>query len=96
MSNLYYRRDIHKTIEGLLYGLFVYQYLLDTNTFGLLIRCLVQDQLLSLKSKAPTLRIALYTVFAITFLAFLRHLYAPDRYAVIIDFVGNGKDFDPH
>ncbi|KAF9957966.1 hypothetical protein BGZ72_001073 [Mortierella alpina] len=89
MSNLYYRKDIHKSIEGLLYGLFVYQYLLDTSTFGLVIRCLVQDQLLSLKSKAPTLRVALYTVFVIVFLAFLRHLHPPDRYAVIIDFIGN-------
>ncbi|KAF9575099.1 hypothetical protein EC968_004324 [Mortierella alpina] len=89
MSNLYYRKDIHKSIEGLLYGLFVYQYLLDTSTFGLAIRCLVQDQLLSLKSKAPTLRVALYTIFAIVLLAFLRHLHPPDRYAVIIDFIGN-------
>ncbi|CAO3571328.1 unnamed protein product [Mortierella alpina] len=89
MSNLYYRKDIHKSIEGLLYGLFVYQYLLDTSTFGLVIRCLVQDQLLSQKSKAPTLRVALYTIFAIVLLAFLRHLHPPDRYAVIIDFIGN-------
>ncbi|KAF9990609.1 hypothetical protein BGZ75_000807 [Mortierella antarctica] len=89
MSNLYYRKDIHKSIEGLLYGLFVYQYLLDTSTFGLVIRCLVQDQLLSLKSKAPTLRVALYTIFAVVLLAFLRHLHPPDRYAVIIDFIGN-------
>ncbi|KAF9955475.1 Platinum sensitivity protein, partial [Mortierella alpina] len=94
MSNLYYRKDIHKSIEGLLYGLFVYQYLLDTSTFGLVIRCLVQDQLLSLKSKAPTLRVALYTIFAIVLLAFLRHLHPPDRYAVIIDFIGNADQDD--
>ncbi|KAG0250193.1 hypothetical protein BG011_008578 [Mortierella polycephala] len=89
MSNLYYKKDIHKSIEGLLYSLFVYQYLLDTSTIGLLARCLVQDQLLSLKSKAPTLRIAIYIIIATALLAFLRHLHAPERYAVIIDFIGN-------
>lgn len=43
MSNLYFKKDVHKSLEGLLYGLYVYQYLLDTSTFGLLLRCLVQE-----------------------------------------------------
>ncbi|KAG0051743.1 hypothetical protein BGZ83_003361 [Gryganskiella cystojenkinii] len=81
MSNLYYKKDAHKSIEGLLYALFVYNYLLDTSTFGLLLRCLVQDD--------TTLRIALYAIVATSFLAFLRHLHAPSKYAVIIDFIGN-------
>jgi len=50
MSNIYYRKDAHKSIEGLLYALFVYAYLLDTSTFGLLLRCLVQDVSSSWKS----------------------------------------------
>ncbi|KAF9147212.1 hypothetical protein BG015_011171 [Linnemannia schmuckeri] len=105
MSNLYFKKDVHKSIESLLYGLYVYEYLLDTSTFGLLIRCLVQEvsslslrkslgiqqQLISIKSKAPTLRVALYAVVAAAFLAFLRHLRPPERYAVIIDFVGNAS-----
>ncbi|KAG0274349.1 hypothetical protein BGZ95_009883 [Linnemannia exigua] len=89
MSNLYFKKDVHKSIEGLLYGLYVYQYLLDTSTFGLLLRCLVQEQLISIKSKAPTLRVALYAVVAAAFLAFLRHLHPPDRFGVIIDFIGS-------
>ncbi|KAF9133013.1 Platinum sensitivity protein [Mortierella sp. 14UC] len=89
MSNLYFKKDVHKSIEGLLYGLYVYQYLLDTSTFGLLLRCLVQEQLVSVKSKAPTLRVALYAVVAAAFLAFIRHLHPPERFGVIIDFIGN-------
>ncbi|KAF9108016.1 hypothetical protein BGX27_008507 [Mortierella sp. AM989] len=89
MSNQYYKKDIHKSIEGLLYGFYVYQYLLDTSTFGLILRYIVQDQILSLKTKAPTLRVALYAVIATTFLSFLRHLHSPDRYSIIIDFIGN-------
>ncbi|KAK3831440.1 MAG: hypothetical protein JOS17DRAFT_745364 [Linnemannia elongata] len=91
MSNLYFKKDVHKSLEGLLYGLYVYQYLLDTSTFGLLLRCLVQEQLISIKSKAPTLRVALYVVIAAAFLAFVRHLRPPERYAVIIDFIGNAS-----
>ncbi|KAG0284180.1 hypothetical protein BGZ96_011459 [Linnemannia gamsii] len=91
MSNLYFKKDVHKSIEGLLYGLYVYQYLLDTSTFGLLLRCLVQEQLISIKSKAPTLRVALYALVAAAFLAFLRHLRPPERYAVIIDFIGSAS-----
>ncbi|KAG0060041.1 hypothetical protein BGZ89_012592 [Linnemannia elongata] len=91
MSNIYFKKDVHKSIEGLLYGLYVYQYLLDTSTFGLLLRCLVQEQLISIKSKAPTLRVALYAVIAAAFLAFIRHLRPPERYAVIIDFIGNAS-----
>ncbi|KAF9308868.1 hypothetical protein BG003_010500 [Podila horticola] len=90
MTNIYYIKDIHKSIEALLYGLYVYQYLLDTSTFGLIIRSVLQDRLLSLKSMAPTLRVAIYSIIAVAFLAFLRHLHVPDRYAVIIDFIGNG------
>ncbi|KAF9914205.1 hypothetical protein BX616_008762 [Lobosporangium transversale] len=89
MANQYYRKDIHKSIDKLLYGLYVYQYLLDTSTLGLLLRCLLQDQILSLKTKTPTLRVALYIVFATAFLAILRHLDPPGRYGVIIDFIGN-------
>ncbi|KAF9217410.1 hypothetical protein BGZ59_004496 [Podila verticillata] len=89
MTNTYYVKDIHKSIEALLYGLYVYQYLLDTSTFGLIIRSVLQDRLLSLKTMAPTLRVAIYSIIAVAFLAFLRHLHAPDRYAVIIDFIGN-------
>ncbi|KAF9924851.1 hypothetical protein FBU30_005254 [Linnemannia zychae] len=91
MSNLFFKKDVHKSIEALLYGLYVYQYLLDTSTFGLLLRCLVQEQIISIKSKAPTLRLALYIVIAAAFLAFLRHLHPPERYAVIIDFIGNAS-----
>lgn len=40
---------------------------------------------------APTLRVAIYSIIAVAFLAFLRHLHVPDRYAVIIDFIGNGN-----
>lgn len=43
MTNIYYVKDIHKSIEALLYGLYVYQYLLDTSTFGLIIRSVLQD-----------------------------------------------------
>ncbi|KAI8600483.1 hypothetical protein EDD21DRAFT_131971 [Dissophora ornata] len=89
MPSQYYKKDIFKSIEGLLYGLYVYQYLLDTSTFGLLIRAVVQDQFLSPKTKAPTLRIALYTIFATTFLALFRHQRTPDHFAVVIDFIGN-------
>ncbi|GJJ73843.1 hypothetical protein EMPS_06201 [Entomortierella parvispora] len=89
MSSIYYRKDAHKSIEGLLYALFVYSYLLDTSTFGLLLRCLVQDQLLSVKSKDTTLRIAVYAIFATSLLAFIRHLHVPSKYAIIIDFIGN-------
>ncbi|KAG0369243.1 hypothetical protein BGX24_002492 [Mortierella sp. AD032] len=89
MSNLYFKKDVHKSIEALLYGLYVYQYLLDTSTFGLLLRCLVQEQVISIKSKAPTLRVALYAVVAAAFLAFLRHLQPPERFGVIIDFIGS-------
>ncbi|KAF9540511.1 hypothetical protein EC957_004037 [Mortierella hygrophila] len=32
MSNLYFKKDVHKSIEGLLYGLYVYQYFLDTTS----------------------------------------------------------------
>ncbi|KAF9361682.1 hypothetical protein BGX34_007002 [Mortierella sp. NVP85] len=76
-------------MEALLNGLYVYQYLLDTSTFGLILRILVQDQFVSLKSSAATLRIAMYGIFFSNFLAILRHLQAPSRYAVIIDFIGN-------
>ncbi|KAG0026888.1 hypothetical protein BGZ82_009233 [Podila clonocystis] len=89
MTNIYYIKDIHKSIEALLYGLYVYQYLLDTSTFGLIIRSVLQDRLLSLKSMAPTLRVTIYSIIAVAFLALLRHFHAPDRYAVIIDFIGN-------
>ncbi|KAF9356372.1 hypothetical protein BGX26_005362 [Mortierella sp. AD094] len=43
MANQYYKKDIHKSIEGLLTGLYVYQYLLDTSTSGLILRYIVQD-----------------------------------------------------
>ncbi|KAI1319526.1 hypothetical protein EDD11_003796 [Mortierella claussenii] len=89
MASQFFQKDIHKSIEGLLYGLYVYQYLLDTSTLGLLVRCLIQEQILSLKTKAPTLRIALYVVFATALMSLLRHLDTPARYAVIIDFIGN-------
>ncbi|KAG0004711.1 hypothetical protein BGZ80_010093 [Entomortierella chlamydospora] len=89
MANQYYKKDIHKSIEGLLTGLYVYEYLLDTSTSGVILRYIVQDQILSLKTKAPTLRFALYVVLGTAFLGFIRHLYSPDRYAVVIDFIGN-------
>ncbi|KAK3828831.1 MAG: hypothetical protein J3Q66DRAFT_20446 [Benniella sp.] len=89
MPNQYYKKDIHRSMESLLNGLYVYQYLLDTSTFGLILRILVQDQFVSLKSSAATLRIAMYGIFFSNFLAVLRHLQAPSRYAVIIDFIGN-------
>ncbi|KAG9071175.1 hypothetical protein KI688_008720 [Linnemannia hyalina] len=44
MSNLYFKKDVHKSIEGLLYGLYVYQYFLDTSTFGLLLRSSAPSQ----------------------------------------------------
>ncbi|KAG0221807.1 hypothetical protein B0O80DRAFT_437815 [Mortierella sp. GBAus27b] len=89
MPNQFYKKDIHKSMEALLYGLYVYQYLLDTSTLGLLLKVLVQDQFVSLKSSGPTLRIALYVVFSTNILTALRHLNTPGRYAVIIDFIGN-------
>ncbi|KAG0327381.1 hypothetical protein BGZ99_007711 [Dissophora globulifera] len=89
MANQYYQKDIYKSLEGLLYGLYVYQYLLDTSTLGLLMKTLMQDQFLSPKTKAPTLRMVLYCVFAINLLTMIRHLRRPDPYAVIIDFIGN-------
>ncbi|KAF9958603.1 hypothetical protein BGZ65_001314 [Modicella reniformis] len=89
MPNQYYKKDVIKSMETLLYSLYVYQYLLDTSTFGLLVRVLVQDQVVSLKSSAPTLRIALYTIFVTNILAVFRHFHAPGRYAVVIDFIGN-------
>ncbi|KAF9393506.1 hypothetical protein BGX21_010728 [Mortierella sp. AD011] len=90
MANQYYKKDIHKSIEGLLTGLYVYEYLLDTSTSGVILRYIVQDQILSLKTKAPTLRFALYVILGTVFLGFIRHLHSPDRYAVVIDFIGNG------
>ncbi|KAF9434350.1 hypothetical protein BGZ76_008165 [Entomortierella beljakovae] len=89
MVNLYYKKDILKSIEELLYGLYVYQYFLDTSTMGLILRYIIQDQILSLKTKASTLRIALYAIAATSLLALLRHLHKPARYAAIIDFIGN-------
>jgi hypothetical protein len=43
MPNQFYKKDIHRSMEALLYGLYVYQYLLDTSTLGLLLKVLVQD-----------------------------------------------------
>jgi hypothetical protein len=63
----------------------------DLTLSSMVVPLSIQQQFVSLKSSGPTLRIALYVVFATNVLAVLRHLNTPGRYAVIIDFIGNGK-----
>jgi hypothetical protein len=70
MPNQYYKKDIHKSMEALLNGLYVYQYLLDTSTFGLILRILVQDVSSVFEISSPGMRLFSVRLWETLFLVF--------------------------